>query len=102
MHELRDNLNVKCGVCGAGPNEPCLPPKIGQEPDSAETISRDAIAYAEHKLIGALIELRDVKPDHYLVMIIEEVLRKGMDKDTLREQLELPHMWPVFLANQAE
>lgn len=105
-HDARKNYSIRCPVCGVAPGHACVQatkrvnsypeqdPTAGQfvpgadyptvpVADPRDTSQAEAIAFAEHELIGALLSLKRVKPNHYLVLIIEAVLaqRQGDNKN---------------------
>lgn len=75
MHVLRKNKSSKCLVCGAEPFRECdTQVNAGHNPfDEPEA----QLAWAEFALMAAVHNLREIKPDHYLVKVIEAAIDRA-------------------------
>jgi len=99
MHTMRETMTVKCLVCGAGPNEPCLTSVLQTTPAwrrDRYNQEREKIEYLEYELVRVISGLRELKPDHAAVVAFDTLLRQAEP-----EQLELLEV-PAFLRKQAE
>lgn len=92
MHALRKNQDELCPVCDAAPRHRC---QIGTGPeeviDLSQPVKRDQqmqpaldVEWLEFQLLACVNNLRQVKPNHYLVKVIEAALTPNYEGETPR------------------
>ena len=96
-HELRKSYYLPCPVCGADERKPCV--EIDEAPDTPET----QLEWAEFAFMAALHNLKEIKPDHYLVLVVEVALQKAIDLGNESDEAKTgqDHL-PSMLRNQAD
>lgn len=100
-HELRHSYAVTCDVCGAAPKHACI--ETARETDPLSDPEAQ-LAWCEFAFMAAVHNLRECKPDHAMVILVETALKTMIDEgERVPEQLELDLVGtPAFLRNQAD
>jgi hypothetical protein len=78
MHLIRTKISEGCAVCGADAYKACVPaadavPPVQMELDLIGGATE--IACLEYQIMGSVRRLRELKPEHTLVIVLAAVLR---------------------------
>lgn len=80
MHTARKQLSNRCMVCGAKPGDECI--TAYQSANECNPMDDPAaqLAWAEFAFMAAVHNLREIKPNHYMVVLVEAAIANMIEQ----------------------
>ena len=92
IHLIRASIAVPCTVCGMPAYSPCIkreptikgkvaPPIVPVQSELDLEVNATEVACLEYQIMAAARRLKELKPKHYLVVVLTAVLKHRAAKE---------------------